>query len=153
MAESRSASRYCFIVRHGERADHAPDTCAEYEGHPDAYLTPKGHQQAAETGEWLREELKKIEQNEGRPITKIELTCSPFERCISTCSKVAEALGISEISINYRYCELLVTFLYNANPMPHLSLRNTDLETLKSQKGWQGLTVTDSDEAGRDWAG
>lgn len=61
MAEDRrstaatTTTRYCFVIRHGERADRAPETAAEYEGHPDAFLTAKGHQQAAETGSWLKQ--------------------------------------------------------------------------------------------------
>ena len=45
MAEEQAtgAVRYCFIVRHGERADLAEETKAEWAGHPDAFLTPRGH--------------------------------------------------------------------------------------------------------------
>ena len=40
---SKAFKRFCFVVRHGERADLAAATRAQYKGHPDAYLTPIGH--------------------------------------------------------------------------------------------------------------
>lgn len=50
-------TRYCFVIRHGERADRAPAFRAEYANHPDAFLTPLGHEQAKETGIFLKAEL------------------------------------------------------------------------------------------------
>ena len=36
-------ARYCFVVRHGQRADHSVEFREEYKGHPDPFLTEKGH--------------------------------------------------------------------------------------------------------------
>ena len=43
-------ARYCFVIRHGQRADQSKEFLHKYRGHPDAFLTKKGHAQAAETG-------------------------------------------------------------------------------------------------------
>ena len=127
-----SSTRYCFVVRHGERADHAPETKAQYQGHPDAYLTPKGHDQAAVAGSWIKDELAKITTAEGRPFDSVTIRCSPFQRCMSTSGKIAEALDINAIDIDYDYCEWVASCLYQENPIPHLSLRNTDMAQLKT---------------------
>ena len=127
--------RYVFVVRHGERADQAPETRDEWRGHPDAFLVPRGHQQAAETAAWLKSELQQIETTEGRSIDQVFLSCSPFERCMATSSKVGAALGITDIPINYRYCEFMATFLYNENPVPKLGLRVKGVEALKESAG------------------
>ena len=139
----RLTTRYCFLVRHGERADQASETAEEYRNYPDPYLTQRGHQQAIETGQWLKGELAKIEQSEGRPIDKITLSTSPFERCISTCAKLGEALNIFEVDINYRYCELLAQSMYTENPMPLLHIRTKGFDTLKVEKSWEQFTFVD----------
>ena len=40
-ANGPTKSRYVFVVRHGERADHVDE---KWKGHPDAVLTDKGAQ-------------------------------------------------------------------------------------------------------------
>ena len=53
-------ARYCFVIRHGQRADQSKQYLQEYKGHPDAFLTSKGHSQATETGNFLASYLKNI---------------------------------------------------------------------------------------------
>lgn len=65
---------------------------------------------------------------------------------MSTSGKIAEALNISDINIDYDYCEWLATWLYAENPMPHLALRNTEMAQLKTQCGWENLNFTDNDQ-------
>ena len=48
---------FVFIVRHGQRADHDPKNFPQYVGHDDPPLTPSGHQQAVETGKFLKDYL------------------------------------------------------------------------------------------------
>ena len=36
--------------------------------------------------------------------------------------------------------------LYAENPIPHLSLRNTEMATLKSENNWTNLEIVDDDE-------
>ena len=67
---------------------------------------------------------------------------------MSTSGKIGAALGIVDVPINYNYCEFLATFLYaTESPMPKLSLRTMDLETLKREKNLEHINFTD-DEAG-----
>ena len=88
-------TRYCFIIRHGERADKSNDPIvrAQYATHPDPILTPTGWEQARETGAFLREELDRIEQLEGRNFDEVRILASPFERTISTCAEVSRGIG------------------------------------------------------------
>jgi len=80
--------RYCFLVRHGERGDHSSDPAEveAYAGHPDPILTALGHQQAIETGAYIKSEIERIQQLEGRTFDEIKVTCSPFLRTVSTCA-------------------------------------------------------------------
>ena len=101
-----TATRYCFIVRHGERADHAPETQEEYKDHPDAYLTPRGHQQATETGQFIAGELKRIEAEEGRTFDEVLLKVSPFVRTMATGARICKELGVVNATVDYNFCEL-----------------------------------------------
>ena len=133
-ATQPATTRYCFIIRHGERADFAPETAEEYRGHPDAYLTPRGHKQATETGEFLVSELARIEAEEGRSFDEITVKCSPFVRCMATSARICKQINIERVEIDYNYCEWLTADLYpNDNPMPHLSIRNKDAVTLNTE--------------------
>ena len=64
---------------------------------------------------------------------------------MSTCGKIAEAIGVSTIQIDYDYCEWLSANLYNQNPVPHLSLRTANMEDLKRAKGWQSIEFVEDD--------
>ena len=141
-----TSTRYCFIVRHGERADHAPETADEYRGHPDAHLTPRGHKQAVETGQFLSSELSRIEAEEGRSFDEILVKCSPFVRCMATTARICKQINIESVSIDYNYCEWLADFLYSDNPVPHLSIRNKDSVTLNTEFNLQDISFTDNDE-------
>mmetsp|Transcript_45231 Transcript_45231/g.60024 ORF Transcript_45231/g.60024 Transcript_45231/m.60024 type:complete len:83 (-) Transcript_45231:424-672(-) len=70
---------------------------------------------------------------------------------MSTCSKIGEALGITDIPLNYRYCEYLATFLYDENPVPKIGVRTKGIAALKSEKGMEAFNFTD-DDAGFEWA-
>ena len=126
--------RYVFIFRHGERADLAPESREEYQGHHDAPLTERGHQQATEAGLFLKSEIERIQQLEGRNFDQIYFKTSPFSRCMSTCSQMAKAndLTTDAINVDYRYAEWLADWLYPAeSPLPHLDLRNNEMSALK----------------------
>ena len=102
-ASQNKTFRYCFIVRHGERADQASDPALreQYDGHSDPILTPLGHQQARETGKFLRAEIARIEQLEGRKFDAINVSASPFARTISTCTEIAKGVGATNINLDY----------------------------------------------------
>ena len=120
---ARLPTRYCFIIRHGERADRAPQYRAEYANHPDAFLTPLGHQQARETGVFLMNELQKIEMQEGRSFDQVLVKTSPFVRCLATCARICKEIGVEQVKVDYNFCELMSEYLYTKNPVPHIELR------------------------------
>lgn len=126
-------TRYCFIVRHGERADHAPETKEEYKGHPDAYLTPRGHKQATETGQFLATELQRIAAEEGRAFDEIVVKVSPFVRTMATSARICKEIGVQNVAIDYNFCELLATFLYSEDPIVRLSVRKQDASSLNQE--------------------
>ena len=50
-------TRYCFVIRHGERADSLNSGC-EVKNKTDAALSPKGVEQSQCTGDFLKDFLK-----------------------------------------------------------------------------------------------
>ena len=62
----------------------------KYKGHPDAFLTKKGHAQATETGRFLKTYLANIEKREGRKFDKIILKSSPFIRSVATATSIGK---------------------------------------------------------------
>ena len=89
--------RYCYIIRHGERGDKSPDEeiRAQNEGVPDPILTETGHKQAQETGEFMKAEISRLEQLEGRKFDQVIVHVSPFQRTVSTCAEIAKEIGIT----------------------------------------------------------
>ena len=83
-------ARYCFVIRHGQRADQSKQYLEEYKGHPDAFLTAKGHTQATETGKFLSSYLQSIAKREKRPFTKIVVKSSPFIRSMATAARICK---------------------------------------------------------------
>ena len=53
-----SRKRFHFVIRHGERVDKVLGSVELNK--PNSYLTPKGHTQATETGQFIKSELKRI---------------------------------------------------------------------------------------------
>ena len=117
--------RYCYIIRHGERADESSDPalCDLFAGATDPILTPKGFGQARQTGELLLREINRIQQAEGRAFDEIRLSVSPFSRCISTSAEIGRQIGVSTINIDYEWCEVLYSHFFNENPLPNLEVR------------------------------
>ena len=121
-------------MRHGERADQASDPALreQYQGHADPILTPLGHQQARETGEFLKAEIARIEQLEGRKFDAINVSASPFARTISTCTEIAKGVGATNINLDYQWVEALYPCLYSEDPLPNLEARKVGNEGLAS---------------------
>lgn len=65
---------------------------------------------------------------------------------MSTSSKIGSALGISDIPINYRYCELMREEMYAENPIPKLGLRTKGLGALKASTGMHSFNFTDDED-------
>ena len=71
--------------------DHLPDQYPEYRGHPDAPLTPLGHQQAEEAADFLQRLLGNT------PHEHLIVECSPYWRCMQTIEKLATALNLTSV--------------------------------------------------------
>ena len=127
--------RYCFIMRHGERADKSNDEelKAQYTDHADPILTPTGWRQARETGAFMRGELDRIQQLEGRNFDEVRLYASPFERTISTSVEVAKGIGCNHIQLDYNWSEGMYTRYYSENPFPKLESSNIGMSGLSNK--------------------
>jgi len=131
-------TRYNFVVRHGERADHDPEIREQWIGHPDPILTTIGHKQAAETGHFLKAKLEEIEKKEGKQFDKVILECSPFIRTMATAAQVGKAIGKEDIALNCRFSEWFADWLYTVNPCPKLESLNQDFAVLETEFNLQG---------------
>ena len=58
---------------------------------------------------------------------------------------LGEALGITDIRIDYRYCEHLNEMFYLENPIPQTSLRAKGLAELKASAGTEQYNFTDNE--------
>ena len=108
--QSKTKSRYVFLVRHGEKADRHGDSADR--GNIDSQLTQTGKQQAIETGWFIHQTLEQIEDIEGKRFGQIKVSSSPFVRCMLTASKICSVLNVSAFELNYNYCELLLQSRY-----------------------------------------
>ena len=70
---------------------------------------------------------------------------SPFVRCMATAARIGNELSVSQISINWMFCEWLSTYLYDSNPLPGMDYRLTPTEELNETYKLQGLTFNDVD--------
>lgn len=95
-------TRYLFVVRHGERKDHLPYDYPEFAGHPDAPLTPKGHEQADATGRFIKQAIASLSSE-----LTVRTESSPFNRCLQTAIAINRHLGIQESTLNYRLMEIM----------------------------------------------
>jgi len=108
-----NCTRLYILVRHGQRADHLPHLYPQYIGHPDAILTPLGHQQAYETGIFLKDILPAFEQKQSKYFDKLIVETSPFVRTLATTARICEAINFKDhVGLNYRYSEWLAPHLY-----------------------------------------
>ena len=89
----KGEARFLLVVRHGQRKDMKPLEYPEYVGHPDAPLTPLGHEQAKESGVFIMKKLDEI-RKEYNVEPKVEIECSPFIRCMQTAAGISEVLGL-----------------------------------------------------------
>ena len=116
-----SKTRYCFVVRHGQRADNLPLTYPKYIGHHDAMLTKEGHKQAAETGLFLKQTLNGIKAIHGKEWDKVILQSSPFIRTMSTASEISKEMERTEpFELNYDYVEYLSPWYLKKCPIDSL---------------------------------
>ena len=58
----------------------------------------------------------------GCKFDQVILESSPFMRVMATASRVAKALNIEEVGINYLYSEFLSDGVYETNPMKRLQI-------------------------------
>ena len=65
---------------------------------------------------------------------------------MSTSNQIANVLGITQVPLDWNYCEWIADFLYTSNPVPHIAVRNNDMATLKVEKGWTNVDFTDNEE-------
>ena len=135
----KNTTRYCFVIRHGERADQASDAALkqQYEGHCDPILTPVGHQQARETGEFLKAQIAQIELAEGRKFDEIKFTVSPFARTITTAVEIGKVIGVTNMNLDYGWVEALYPSFYEEDPLPKLDARKIGNTGLQQEHGLQ----------------
>ena len=97
-------------MRHGERADFVQ---ADSENAPpydnkidhDPPLTAKGIKQASHAGLYIKDHLQAIEKEYGIKFDEVQIQSSPFLRCLQTSSRIAQALSIKSIKVDYLMSE------------------------------------------------
>ena len=108
---------HLFFVRHGERADRAPQLKMEYPEKQDPPLTPLGVQQAEETGRFFKEYMEKHPY-----LDRVKLETSPFMRTMQTAAGIARVLGTPKLELNYTYCEWMSSKLFDEEQLHSLIL-------------------------------
>ena len=88
-----------MAIRHGERADECWNFDKHFIDFTDPLLTPKGIQQATQTGLYI----KGVIETEGYEDVIIE--ASPFLRTMMTAPHIAKCLNVPKIKANYLYGE------------------------------------------------
>ena len=68
----------------------------------------------------MKKILDQFKSQVGENNLTFQVETSPFIRCIQTANEIAKAidLGFQQIKINYRYMELMATYMYKYNPIP-----------------------------------
>ena len=64
---------------------------------------------------------------------------------MATAARISKEINVSEISINWMFCEWLSTYLYASNPVPIIEYRNTPSQDLDKTYNLQNLTFNDVD--------
>lgn len=130
---------FLAIVRHGERADLAPEDNMVYDVKDDPPLTKIGLSQAEETAYHLRALLAE------KQIEEVFIESSPFIRCLKTGSIIAKALGVQKMLVNYKYSEMLKPTHYkNGNPIPTLEMKVKPYERIVDEY-LDGVEFEDND--------
>ncbi|TNV76018.1 hypothetical protein FGO68_gene2757 [Halteria grandinella] len=130
-----------IFIRHGERADLAPEKGVAYDVKNDPPLTDLGIKQAQHTGQWLRNYI--MEQK----FDEIVIECSPFIRTMQTASHIAQSIKHPCVTVKYQYSEWLYPIFYHTNPILELYVRNRPAEEI--QKTFlNGQQFTHNDEEG-----
>ena len=141
-----SKTKPCQIlfIRHGERADLAPEKDVKYDVKSDPPLTPLGVTQVEETGHYLK---RYVEQH---GFDEIVIECSPFIRTVQTAAIIAKAIGKSKVRVLYKYHEWLHPAFYDSSPMHELYLRNLGKEEIKKLflQGYSDVEYDHDDEVG-----
>ena len=114
-----------LFIRHGERADLAPEKGVQYDVKSDPPLTPLGITQVEETGHYLKHYVEK------HGFEEVVIECSPFIRTVQTAAIIAKAIGKSKVRVQYKYHEWLHPAFYDYNPMQELYMRNREKEEIK----------------------
>ena len=114
-----------IFIRHGERADLAPEKNVEYDVKCDPPLTPLGVTQVEETGHYLK---RYVEQHK---FDEVVIECSPFIRTVQTATILAKTMGHTKVTLKYDYHEWMHPAFYDENPMPQLYVRNKKPEDIK----------------------
>ena len=95
-----------FLVRHGERLDHALPHWAAHAARPhDSPLTPQGLEQARLAGEYIRQRLGEIARDSG--VDDVIVRTSPLVRCVQTASRLVAGLGNEQhpVQVDHVLCE------------------------------------------------
>ena len=113
-----------FLVRHGEKGTKAIDEneLSKVEKLYDCHLTKLGHQQATETGLYIKSKIEEL-INEGvvDPHCQIKLISSPYYRCLQTAKMIAACFE-NRIADNTIYVESAIEEWQS----PHLKIDSTN---------------------------
>ena len=111
---------YLFVVRHGERADGKSEKHSS-----DSEITDRGKDQAKSTASIIKSIVEKSDEHH------IKILSSPWLRCLMTSSYIANALGVSSVSIEPKISESLLEIGFGkTNPIPSLTWRNADSSSI-----------------------
>eukprot|EP00347_Sterkiella_histriomuscorum_P017295 403349935 len=114
------------MIRHGQRADLHPEKEIVYDVPHDPPLTDEGFQQARETGEFLKEYIKRHQFDD------IILETSPFLRTMQTAHEIAKILQLKHLTIDYLYREWLDGTFFRHNPLEDINIRLWSQDELKT---------------------
>ena len=109
-----------MAIRHGQRADECYDFDQRLIDYTDPFLTPKGIQQATQTGLYI----KGVIETEG--FEEVILEASPFIRTMMTAAHIAKCLNIPKIKANYLYGERYNNNNFEEHPFGSLVIDRTE---------------------------
>lgn len=133
---------FCFLVRHGERADSKPEFRSTYEISFDPCLTPTGIKQASTASKFFIPYLEKFEKK------NIYIYSSPLLRTMQTASEIIIGLGLKDthkIRLTSYLIEELCEFHFPVDPILNCLLVKKAHNVIKDQY-LKGVDFVDEDK-------
>ena len=146
LTKDQQTERYCFVVRHGERADLARKHQQIIRNEVDPPLTELGLEQAVETGLFLRKYLQEVEKEIGKKFDSVILESSPFIRSMATAAQIAKPLGINKVKINYRFSERQAHGQFQESPIEQLEYNKKSVSILNDEFSLLDVDFDDTED-------